>query len=374
MRADPRCGVARTRRMALVRRRTHDRVGPHTGAGHARVGPRTPIAVVARRSIGLPRRRARAGRRIARTLPAALVDHWTHDRFRPDAGARLTAVRPRALVAVVARRAVGLRGVRAGAGRRVARPGRVTLVGGRARDRVRSGADPVLAGIHLCAGVPVVAAETIVGDGCMAAAKTIYEVLADVHRTGVPVVARPIGVTPTAAVARAYVRAAAAKAVLTRIGYGARVPVVACRPSQRIVDTRAGEEGENGDTVIERAGVGVVAIDVGEAHLGRGDTAQCSDHSQRSDHSQQPTERAHRLLPSKRERGLAHDRRGDSAAPCHLPLAFFEDRGEVGVDPDPDRAVSGRANHGRTTWRTFLAANRTSILSPLCEALSRQLR
>src|SRR5206468_12515688 len=87
----------------------------------------------------------------------ALVGGRAHDRVRAHAGAALAGVALRAVIAVVTGCAVGLDGIAAGARRGIASAGRVTLVGGRAHDRVRAHAGAGLAGVGLRAGIAVVA-------------------------------------------------------------------------------------------------------------------------------------------------------------------------------------------------------------------------
>src|SRR5258706_6129 len=97
------------------------------------------IAVIARRPIGLGGIRARARRRIAAARGLALVLGGARDGIGACARARLAGVGLGARVAVVASRAVALRGIRASARSRIAAAGGVTLIGRDARDRV--GAD-----------------------------------------------------------------------------------------------------------------------------------------------------------------------------------------------------------------------------------------
>src|SRR5206468_1700291 len=128
------------------------------------VRPRAGVAVVAGGAVGLGRVRAHARRRVARPGVVALVGGGADDRIASRAGARLTGVRPRAGGAVVAGGAVGLGRVRAHAGRRVARPRVVALVGGRADDRVAPCAGTRPASVGLRADIAVVA-EGAVGLG-----------------------------------------------------------------------------------------------------------------------------------------------------------------------------------------------------------------
>src|SRR5204862_363071 len=74
--------------------------------------------------------RADAGRRAAGAGIMALVQSGAGDGVRAGADSGLAGIGLRAFIAVIAGRAVGLRWVRADAGRRIARAGYVTLIGG----------------------------------------------------------------------------------------------------------------------------------------------------------------------------------------------------------------------------------------------------
>src|SRR5439155_1277773 len=133
------------------------------------------------------------------------------DGVRPRAGARLAGVGLRAAVGVVAGRPVGLGGIGAGAGRRVAGAGVVALVLRRAGGGVRGGGGARLAGVAPGAGVAVVAGGAVGPGG----------VGADPRRrvAGAGVVALVLGVTDDR-------RAGEAGAAFTGVGDGARVAVV----------------------------------------------------------------------------------------------------------------------------------------------------
>src|SRR5206468_1631233 len=105
--------------------------GPGAAPAEALVASGAAFAVVARRAVG--------------------------ERVAADAGAGLAGVGLRAGVAVVARDAVGLGGVRARARRRVARARVVALIRRRAAHGVRARARAALAGVALRAEVAVVA-------------------------------------------------------------------------------------------------------------------------------------------------------------------------------------------------------------------------
>src|SRR5439155_8452295 len=110
----------------------------------AGVGLRARVAVVAGAAVGLGGVRARAGRRVARPRVVTLVGRGADDGVPAHAHAALAGIRPRARVPIPAGAAVGLVGGRARASTRVARPRVVTLVGRGAEDRV-----PARARTHL---------------------------------------------------------------------------------------------------------------------------------------------------------------------------------------------------------------------------------
>src|SRR5207245_1863785 len=127
-------GVAGAGVVALLRR-AHHLGRADAAAVLAGVGPRAGVAVVPGAVLGLVRRRrAHAGGGVAGAGVVALVRRADH-RVRADAAPVLASVGLRAGVAVVARRPIELRGIRAGARRRVTRSRGVALVGGAAHDR-----------------------------------------------------------------------------------------------------------------------------------------------------------------------------------------------------------------------------------------------
>src|SRR5207253_930722 len=160
--ADARRGVADAGGVALVGGGAGDGVGAHAGAGLAGVVLRAGVAVVARRSVELGGIAAGARRGVAGAGGVALVGGGAHDRVRTHADACLAGVGLRAGVAVVARLPIELRGIRAGARRRVTRSRGVALVGGVAHDR-RAHTDAPLTRVGNGAGVPVVAGDPVHG-------------------------------------------------------------------------------------------------------------------------------------------------------------------------------------------------------------------
>src|SRR5262249_49778840 len=115
------------------------------GSGHAGVVQAAARAVLAGRAVGRGRRAAGTARGVAAPGLVAGVEREADDRIAADAASRLACVATRALVAVAAGGPVGLGRIRARAGVRVAPPGVVTLIGGRAGDRGAPHARAVLA-------------------------------------------------------------------------------------------------------------------------------------------------------------------------------------------------------------------------------------
>src|SRR5205814_2248887 len=147
--------------VALIAGGAIHRVAARARPRLAGVGLRAGVAVVARRAVGLRRVGGDTGGWGAGSGVVALIaggaSHWVSARARP----RLAGVGLRAGVPVVACRAVGLRRVRAGARRRIARPRVVALIAGGASHRVPARAGPCLAGVGLRAGVAVIARRPI---------------------------------------------------------------------------------------------------------------------------------------------------------------------------------------------------------------------
>src|SRR4029078_10994016 len=115
IRADAQLRVAGARSVALIGGRTHDRVRAGTRTALARVALRAGIAVAARGTIGLRGARTNARLRIAGARGVALVGGGADDGAGTEAHARHAGVDLGAGVAVVARGAIRLRGIRADA-------------------------------------------------------------------------------------------------------------------------------------------------------------------------------------------------------------------------------------------------------------------
>src|SRR5205814_547307 len=195
--------------------RADDRVGPGAGAGLAGVALGAGVAVGAGRAVSLVRGGAGAARRITGAGDVALIERGADDGVRAGADAGLAGAALGAEVAVVARREIGQRRVRA-AGRGIAAVGG-TAVAVVAVGRRTAGAAPTCAGVGRGAGAAVVARRGVVrvrAAGCR---------VAGVGGADVGVVA--IGWRPTRAVAGAVA------------GVGRRAGVVVC----------AGNGGEAGD-------------------------------------------------------------------------------------------------------------------------------
>src|SRR5439155_10596691 len=141
--------------VTLIERGAEDGVRTATGAGLTGVGLGAGITVVAGGAVGLGRIGASAGGGIAGAGVVALVGGGADHRALPAANARLAGVDLGAGVAVVARRALSLGRVGAGARGGVADAGVVALIGGRADDGIRARADGVVADVGLGAGIHV---------------------------------------------------------------------------------------------------------------------------------------------------------------------------------------------------------------------------
>src|SRR5439155_1623659 len=164
-------GVACARVVTLVLRSARDCVAAHARSPLRSVGPRGGVAVVAGAAVGFGRVRARAGTGVARPIFVTLVGSGAVYRLSLHAPLPLSGVGPRAGVAVVAGAAVGLGGVRAHAGRGVACARVVTLVLRSAHDWVAAHARTCLACVGPRAGVAVVARAAVGLDGVRARAR-----------------------------------------------------------------------------------------------------------------------------------------------------------------------------------------------------------
>src|SRR5262249_1134104 len=142
-----------------------------------------------------------------------------------DARPATARVVGRARVVVVARGAVLLGRVAAHAGRGIARPGDVALVGGRAHDGAAARADARLAGVGLRAGVVGVARGGVPGGGALAGRGIARA--AHVALIGRRAVVRDGG----AGTARAAVLRRAEVAVVARAAVGLRRRDAVCRPA-----------------------------------------------------------------------------------------------------------------------------------------------
>ena len=86
--------------MALIERRTYDRIAPGARARLTRIRLGTGITVITGRTIGLVRIAAYARRWIARSGNVALILRRADDGIAPRANPRLTRVRLRAPIAI----------------------------------------------------------------------------------------------------------------------------------------------------------------------------------------------------------------------------------------------------------------------------------
>src|SRR5207249_4478892 len=172
VRAGPGGRVARPGVVTLVGHGADDEVAARAHAPLAGVGLRARVAVVAGAAVGLGGVRARAGTRVARPRVVTLVGCGADDGVPAHAHAALAGIRPRAGVAIAAGAAVGLGGVRARAGTRVARPRVVTLVGCGADDGVPARAHATLAGVRPLPGALPVSGAAVGLGGVRARAGT----------------------------------------------------------------------------------------------------------------------------------------------------------------------------------------------------------
>src|SRR5207302_582789 len=128
LRTNARRGAAGADVVALVQCSAHDRIGPRTRAALTGIVLRTGVAIVTGRAVRFGGVRAGAIRRITSagvvTLIRGSTDNWVPARTR-TVQAR---VGRRACVAIVTGRAVRLGRVRAGARRRIASAGVMTLI------------------------------------------------------------------------------------------------------------------------------------------------------------------------------------------------------------------------------------------------------
>src|SRR5207253_213533 len=132
-----------------------------TRAALAGVALRAGIAVVARGAVGLGGVRAQPRGRVARARGVTLIRRRTGDGGAARARAALARVGLRARVTVVAPGVVGLARVRAQPRGRVARARLVALIRRRTGDGIAGRARPALAGVALRAEVAVVAARAV---------------------------------------------------------------------------------------------------------------------------------------------------------------------------------------------------------------------
>lgn len=149
-------GIARAGIVALIRRRADDGVCPGTGSRLTRIRLRAGIAVIAYGAIGFGRIRAHSRGGIARADIVALIRCRADDRICPCTDAGLATIRLRTSTAVVARRAVGLDRIRAHSRCRIAGADIVALIRRRAHDGVCPGTCTALACIRLRAAIAIV--------------------------------------------------------------------------------------------------------------------------------------------------------------------------------------------------------------------------
>lgn len=120
--------ITRARTVACIRGQAREGTSANTYTSGADIEERTCIAVVANGAIDFDRIRTRAGRRIARTRIVALIRRRTRDRTCSNTCARLACIRCRARAAIIACGAIGLDWIAAQTRRRVARSRIMTLI------------------------------------------------------------------------------------------------------------------------------------------------------------------------------------------------------------------------------------------------------
>src|SRR5438552_2786684 len=137
--AGARLRIASPRAMTLIRGRTDYRIGADATRSEERRVVRAGVAVIARAAISLSRIGAGARLRIARPRAMSLIRGGIDYGIVADAPACVAGVCLRAGVAVIARAAISLCRIGAGARLRIASPRAMTLIRGRTDYRI--GAD-----------------------------------------------------------------------------------------------------------------------------------------------------------------------------------------------------------------------------------------
>lgn len=136
VRADPGARVTGTSNVALIQGGASDWIGPCATPLLACVSLSTQVAVVTAGAIGLGRIATGPCIRVAGARHVTLVQGRADHGVCPSALASLAGVGLGTQVAVVAGRAIGLGGVGADTGTRIAGPGHVALVQGHTENRV----------------------------------------------------------------------------------------------------------------------------------------------------------------------------------------------------------------------------------------------
>ena len=147
--------------MTLIARCAGHWVGASAHSRLTAIGLRTGVPVITCRTIRLGRVRTYSTRRIARTGIVTLIARRTGDRIRSDACTGLTSVTLGAGVAVITRTAIGFLRIRTDPGRRIARPGIVTLITCCAGDWIRSDAGSRLATVALGTSISVITCSAV---------------------------------------------------------------------------------------------------------------------------------------------------------------------------------------------------------------------
>ncbi len=141
--------------MTLIGGDADHRIAAHAAAVLAGVDPGAGIVVVARGVVGCRRIGAQTRPRIARAGHVTLIGGRADDRIRTDACACLSAIALRTGVAVSTRAAIRLCRVGAQTRARIARASHVTLIEGGADNGIAANAAAALAAVGLRTGVAV---------------------------------------------------------------------------------------------------------------------------------------------------------------------------------------------------------------------------
>jgi len=166
--ADTAGGITHTGSVTLIGWSADNGITRRACAGLAVITRRTAITIAARCEVRGVRIRAHTGGRITRTRDVALVESRTHDRVAARTYTGLTCVGLRTQIGVVTCEPVRGRGIRTHSGGRSTRTRYVTLVGRRTDDRTGARTDTRLTRVHLRTRIAVITSESVRGIGIRA--------------------------------------------------------------------------------------------------------------------------------------------------------------------------------------------------------------